>query len=249
MSGYQHRRLALEAARYGALRVVATTARDSALHTLRTLIGWADSAPTRAFTVPEPAMPAPLGETADSLVTLALAQRPELSAARFDALTSAAEADLIAAGRVPTPTLSGGLKRERRATGEVADGFVAGITLPVPLWDRRGGAMDAARAETARSEAEVETLRRLTEREVRIAFAAHQALQEQLGLLTTQLGQSAVLARQAAEAAYSEGEIGLVEWLDMVRAYQDAETMYTSLWAEYIARRAALERATGALLF
>ena len=60
---------------------------------------------------------------------------------------------------------------------------------------------------------------------------------------------SAVLGNAAFEAAYAEGEIGLLEWLDAVRAYQEAETTFVSLWAEYIARRAALERATGASLF
>jgi hypothetical protein len=41
----------------------------------------------------------------------------------------------------------------------------------------------------------------------------------------------------------------MLEWLDSVRAYQEAEAAYTTLWSEYIARRAALERATGATLF
>jgi cobalt-zinc-cadmium efflux system outer membrane protein len=249
LSGYQHRRLGLESARYMALRLDALTARDSAIQTLQTLIGWADTTAFPAVPASELAMPDPLRLSVDSLVRLAWSQRPELSAARHDALTSAADASLIAADRIPTPTLSGGFKRERIATGDTFTGFVAGISLPIPLWDRRSGALDAARSVTAQREAEVETLRRQTEREVRIAFAAHQSLRDQLVLLAAQLGESASLARQAAETAYNEGEIGLVEWLDMVRAYQEAEALYTSLWVEYVARRAALERATGALLF
>jgi cobalt-zinc-cadmium efflux system outer membrane protein len=194
-------------------------------------------------------MPAPLEQSPDSLVRLAWSQRPELRVARLEALISTADANLIAADRVPTPTLSAGLKRDRLATGEVFNGFVAGISVPVPLWDRRGGAIAAARSVTAQRDAEFELMRRQTEREVRIAFAAHQSLHEQLTLLAAQLGEPASLARRAAESAFAEGEIGLVEWLDMVRAYQEAETSYTTLWVEYIARRAVLERATGAPLF
>jgi outer membrane protein TolC len=63
------------------------------------------------------------------------------------------------------------------------------------------------------------------------------------------LGDEAMRARRAAEAAYGEGEISLLEWLDSARAYQEAEAAHATLWAEYIARRAALERATGATLF
>lgn len=249
LSGYQHRRLALEAARYLALRLQAATARDSALQTLRTQLAWTDAPPPTDAGATDLIMPQPLAVTLDSLVRLALTRRPELVIARLDARASAAATALVAADRIPTPTLTAGFKREQVATGERFNGFVAGLTVPLPLWDRRGGAVDAARSETAQRGADVDHLRRETERDVRIAFAAHQGLEEQLLLLAPQLGQSATIARQAAEVAYLEGEIGLVEWLDMVRAYQEAETMYTSLWAELMARRAALERATGAPLF
>ncbi len=248
-SGYQHRRLSLEAARYMTLRLEATTARDSALQTLRAQIGATGSFALPTDVVSELVIPPPLNATPDSLVRLAWSQGHELRAARLDVQSSAAAAALIAADRIPTPTLSAGLMRERVATGEGFNGFVASVAFPLSLWDRRGGAVDAARSETAKREAEVEHLQQLTERDVRIAFAGHQSLHAQLMLLAPQLGQSAALARQAAEVAYAEGEIGLIEWLDMVRAYHEAETTYTSLWAELIARRAALERATGALLF
>ncbi len=250
VSGYRHRRLSLEAGRYAALRVQALVVRDSAIQTLASLIGLADStghagSPVLADTL----TPAPLTQPADSFVALALLRRPELRGAMREAEAGAAEARLARAERIPTPTLSGGFKHERLATGGSLSGFVAGVSLPLPLWDRRGGAIEAARAEAARREAEVAGLQRQTAREVRAAFAAHQGLAAQLELLDAQLGADARRAHRAAEAAYAEGEIGLLEWLDAVRAYQEAETTYATLWAEYITRRAALERATGASLF
>ena len=250
VSGYQHRRLALEAARYAALRAEALVARDSATHTLASLTGLADSAgQTAPLVLGDTLIPGPLTLPADSLVALALLRRPELRGAVLEAEAGAAEARLARAERMPMPTLSGGFKHERLATGESLSGFVAGVSLPLPLWDRRSGAVDAARAETARREAEVAGIRRQTASEVRNAWAAHQALAAQLELLEARLGDDARRARSAAEAAYAEGEIGLLEWLDTVRAYQEAETTYATLWAEYITRRAALERATGASLF
>lgn len=250
VSGYQHRRLTLEAARYAALRVEALVARDSAIQTLASLTGLADSTgPPGTLVLPDALTPAPLTQPVDSFVALALARRPELRGAVLEAEVGAADARLARADRVPTPTLSAGFKRERLTTGESLGGFVAGVSLPLPLWDRRGGAVDAARARAAGREAEVAVLRRQTVREVRTAFAAHQALAAQLELLQARLGDDAARARRAAEAAYAEGEIGLLEWLDAVRAYQEAETTVVTLWSEYIARRAALERATGASLF
>ncbi len=250
VSGYQNRRLQLEAARYAALRVEALVTRDSAVRTLASLIGFSDSAdaPTPLRLV-DTLTPAPLTLPVDSLVTRALASRAELQAAQLDAQASLAEARLARAERIPTPVLSGGYKNERLTTGETLNGFVAGVSLPLPLWDRRGGAVQAARADAARRAAEVEGLRRQTIREMQTAFATHQALAGQLAALDAQLGDEAMKARRAAEAAYGEGEISLLEWLDSVRAYQEAEALHATLRAEYIARRAALERATGATLF
>jgi outer membrane protein, heavy metal efflux system len=250
VSGYQNRRLQLEAGRYSALRLEALVARDSAVRMLASLIGRSDSADTRRpFELVDTLMPAPLTLGVDSLVAQALARRAELRAAELEAQAGLAEARLASAERVPTPVLSGGYKNEQLTNGESLNGFVAGVSIPLPLWDRRGGAVEAARADAARRSADVESLRRQTVREVQTAFDAHQALAGQLAALETQLGEEATKARRAAQAAYGEGEISLLEWLDSVRAYQEAETTYVTLWSEYIARRAALERATGATLF
>ncbi|HUG35560.1 MAG TPA: TolC family protein, partial [Candidatus Limnocylindrales bacterium] len=247
VSGYQHRRLTLETARYAALEAEALVARDSMIGLLASLTGLADDAGPLVLT--DTLGPGPLPVAGDSLVALALARRPDLRAAELEAEAAAAESRLTRAERAPTPVLMGGYKHERTAAGEALDGFVAGVSLPLPLWDRRGGAIEAARAVTRQREAEAEALRRHTAREVRAAFAAHQALARQLEALRAALGDEALKARRAAESAYAEGEIGLLEWLDAVRAYQEAETTFATLQAEFIARRAALERATGATLF
>lgn len=247
VSGYQHRRLMLETARYSALEAEAVVVRDSAIGLLTSLTGLGDAGGSLVLT--DTVAPGPLALAADSLVALALARRPDLRAALLDAEVASAESRLSRAERVPTPVLIGGYKHERTAAGESLGGFVAGVSLPLPLWDRRGGAVEAARAAAQQREAEVESLKRHTAREVRAAFAAHEALADQLEALRGALGDEALKARRAAESAYAEGEIGMLEWLDSVRAYHEAEATFATLQAEYIARRAALERATGATLF
>ena len=147
--------------------------------------------------------------------------------------------------RIPTPTFSGGYKRQDINTS-VLEGFVAGVSLPLPIWDRNGGAVSAARAEEDRGASELESVRRHTRNEVVATYEAMQAIGGALALLSPQLGDNAVKARSAAEVAYGEGEIGLLEWLDAVRAFEEAEATYATMVAEYTTRRAALERAVGA---
>jgi cobalt-zinc-cadmium efflux system outer membrane protein len=249
VSGFHHRRLKLESARYAAARLEALTVRDSALYALASLTGLADSADAYSFQLVDTLVPAPLPAPVDSLVTLALARRPELRASRLEADAGVAEARLTASERIPNPVVSGGYKHERQVGTGGLGGFVVGASLPLPLWDRRGGAVAAAHAEARRRTSEWESERLRTVREVRAAYNAHQVLVDELAILGARLDADAPPARRAAEAAYAEGEISLLEWLDSVRAYQEAQIRFAMLWAEYVARRAALERATGATLF
>ncbi len=122
------------------------------------------------------------------------------------------------------------------------------VALPLPLWDRRRGATDAARAVSQRVEAEREDLRRNVAREVEHAWRMLAAVTEQLDALRPLLGADAQLALQAAGTAYAEGEISLVEWLDAVRAYHEAQSSFAILQANHVIRIMTLERAVGAVL-
>ena len=245
ISGYQHRRLRLEAARYTALELEARVARDSAIRTLRLLTGTdagrlqlVDSLPPTALTIP-----------VDSLVSRALENRAELRVANLDTQAAEAEMEVTRADRRPLPVVSAGYKTERVADGERLHGFIVGLSLGLPLWDRKGGAIEFAQGEAGRRAADLAALRRDTRAEVEAAVDAMVALNGELTGLLAELGEEAVRARGAAEAAYNEGEITLIEWLDAVRAYHEAETTYITLWSEYVTRRAELQQATGVLLF
>jgi outer membrane protein TolC len=71
---------------------------------------------------------------------------------------------------------------------------------------------------------------------------AVRAADRQQAALRAQLGPEAEAALQAAEVAFAEGEITLLEWLDAVRAYQEAEAAFADVLAESYTQRAALER-------
>ena len=262
VSGYADRRLRLEGARYAALAAQAALARDSARLALVGLL--ADSASGRPglaagalvldarvldsvgvtpAAAGEPA--APLAATADSLQTLALSRRAELRIAQLEREAAAAGVRLARTERLPIPVLTAGVKTERTPDIDGFRGLVAGVSLPLPLWDRREGAVAAAEADTRVLDAELAGLRRQIAREVAEALAASQAVEAQLSELRPRVAEDTDAALRAVRVAYAEGEITLVEWLDAVRAYQDAQSTVAMLQAESIIRRAALERAVG----
>jgi cobalt-zinc-cadmium efflux system outer membrane protein len=244
ISGYSNRRIGLEAARYATVRAEADLAHQSARLTLATLLGAAGE-PMLALALDEAlatSPPPPL----DSLQAKALAVRPELRAAEAETLASAADARTATREAFPGPLAGLGFKNERGAGGnQDFNGFVLTVSVPIPVWDRRGAAASAFEAEGRVHASEITRLHREISREVELAWAALNTVEEQLAVIGPELGESSQAALRAAEAAYLEGEISLVDWLDAVRAYQEAESSFATLQAESVIRRAALERAVG----
>lgn len=248
ISGFAARRIRLERSRYAALRVEAALAQRTGRAELATLL--ADTTATdhlaAAGELPTVRSSPP---TVDSLVALAWVQRGDLQASRLEIDAAIADARRAGHERLAPVTLTAGTKREELPGGDRMSGLVAGVALPLPLWDRRGGAVAAADAESRRRVADALALRRRVMREVREAAEAFGAAQEQVALLGDSVQSDATLALRAAQTAYAEGEISLLEWLDTVRAWQETEITIANLRAEVIVRAAALERAVGTPLF
>jgi outer membrane protein, heavy metal efflux system len=263
VSGYAHRRLGLEAARYGVLRATSALDVRAARLALAALIASAaDSiAPLAArITLADSLLASSLAGTGtgprpdlagmgvpDTLLSAAYANRAELRAVQLEADAAAAEAQLAGRSRIPVPALSAGVKREQLpGVAERASGLAAGVALPLPLWDRGGGTVAAAEAESRRAIAAAESVRRQTAREVVEAYEGVRATLEQMELLRSSASaDDQRLALRAAQVAYAEGEISLLEWLDAVRAYQETQAEWTTLHAAAAIRRAELARATG----
>ncbi len=247
VSGYEARRMRLEGARYAALRAQTALARRTAYVALAALVGTpAESLVLQALAPSDSLPPAPSAIGRDSIVALALGRHPGIVAAEGQAAAALADARAVGRERWPVPIASAGWKTERAGTdGPRLDGFVAGVALPLPFWDFRGGAVAAADADARHRAADVDIERRRVAREVEEAHAALLAAEEEVARLGPALGPEAAAALGAAEAAYAEGEISLVEWLDAVRAFHEAESVFVTLRAELHIRRAALERAIG----
>jgi outer membrane protein, heavy metal efflux system len=179
-----------------------------------------------------------------ALIDQALANRgdyraSEISRARFEAERSAATRL-----QIPTPSLTGGLKRSDLG-GTSSSGYQVSVDLAIPLFGRGQAATALATAQKARAQAEAESWRLQIEAEVRAAY----------DVAAIQL-ERAIRYQESAEAiagplatigrvAYEEGELSILELLDAERQALDARLTVLELAAA--ARRAAIEldRVTG----
>lgn len=178
--------------------------------------------------------PAPLG----SLVERALANRGdhrsrEISIARFDAERSAATRL-----RIPTPSLTGGLKRSDIG-GTTRSGYQVSVDVAIPLGNRGQAATAAAAARMARAQADAESSRLQIETAVRTAHSLARLQQERAARYQASATAVAEPLVEVARIGYEEGELGILELLDAERQALDARLQALELAAA--ARLAAIE--------
>jgi outer membrane protein, heavy metal efflux system len=118
--------------------------------------------------------PAALPDEA-ALVARALAERPDLAAARDDRLRLESEAGLAARrGVVPNPVLRG-FYRQERVEEHIAGGE---ISVPLPIFNREQGTQAALRAQASAAAAETQRLESQIPRQVHVALVRRAAAVE-----------------------------------------------------------------------
>jgi len=246
-SGYEARRLRLEQARQSGQRAELEAERLEAFATLATLIG---RDPETIVLDPNARVgPVTVGVSADSLLTLATAVDGAVVVAAAEASVARAELTRARGDRVPVPTLGLGYKEERGGSSETFRGYIAQLSLPLPVWGGRGAAVSAASAMAARMDAQAQAARLQARRAVLSTTARLDGLAQHLSALDAALEADAERAGVAADSAFAGGAMTLLEWLDAVRAFADAGAERASVAADYLAALAELERLTGLTLF
>lgn len=185
-------------------RTLAVAQRELAL-----LIGRTVEQPLRAV-APSPVLAQPQGDV-DALRNEAFARRPDLNAALAAVQAGQAEVDLVKAERF-FPELKVGLKYEAaRDFDAVGQSGLLTLSIPLPLFNRRDGDLDRARAEVARQEAQVELARRRIEKEVSTAAqqvaASRQIVDRYVESILPQQERNFRLLREA----YAIGEIRVTD--------------------------------------
>jgi outer membrane protein, heavy metal efflux system len=144
-----------------------------------------------------------------------LGAHPLLAQSRADIATSLATLDRERALRIPQPVAFAEFENQPDLRF-----WRTGVTVPIPLWDRRQGQIDEAKANTSQAASVLyqRTLELLSALER--AYEQYQLADQQATSLESGSLRAAESAVEAAKAAYRFGERGIMEVLDAQRVLQ-----------------------------
>lgn len=146
------------------------------------------------------------------------------------------------AERVPDLGVSGGVRR--LGAGEVTT-FVVGASIPLPLWSRGRGSVDAAEADRQAAAARAQDVALELRSSLRAAVESYQAAQESYELIAgTLVPRNEDVLRQLA-AGYRSGRFSSLEYLEGQRSLLEAELQRIDAAAGAWRARLALERLLG----
>ncbi|HUG42223.1 MAG TPA: TolC family protein [Longimicrobiales bacterium] len=177
----------------------------------------------------------------EQALELALARRGEVAAAEAAVESERAAASVARRERIPDLTATGGYKTQ-------SDGFTGaflGLSLPLPVLDRRAGAVDAADARAAAAESRLALTRRQVENDVRRALDTYESLSLRAELLGATAMDEAADMLEIARIAYAEGEMELIDLLDAAEALWELRTAEARLRADLWTGYYDVERAVG----
>ena len=154
---------------------------------------------------------APLSE----LRTQVLAAHPALAQAKMQVAQAEAQVADQRALRIPQPNIYGEYELQPDLTF-----YRFGVTVPLPIWNRRKGPIDAAKAEASKEQAisrrrQVEIIAALER-----SYDQYELTDKQVQSLQAGSLYEAEAAVKAAQAAYKFGERGILEVLDAQRVLQ-----------------------------
>ena len=239
ISLYELRRLLVERTRYENRLAEALLAVSAARRALTFLLlpeaDAADVAPSGPLGVlpPEP--------TLDGVLENAISRRQEIVAARSEVEAARAGVRLARAERIPDITATGGSKRQ----SDGLSGFFLGVSIPLSLFDRSAGAIEATEAQVQSAEERLALTSRQVENDLSRAIESYRSLRGRSELLGENLLEEDPDLLQIAQVAYDAGEMDLVQLLDAAEALWDARTAQARLKADLWTAYYDLERAAG----
>lgn len=120
-----------------------------------------------------------------------------------------------------------------------------GVSLPLPLWDKKKGEIATATAAQEKALAELEKLRREILRDVATASQNLTASKDSLAFYTPTMRDKLKSALDAATQGYSEGRTPLLLYLEAQRTYFDTQADYFDTLQKVFTTQAELESAIG----
>lgn len=238
ISGYNLRRLKLERARLEQRLAAARIERDAARRELAArILGDSDTVAVATEGLPE----GPPPEIGREAALSAALHRPAVTAGRRAVEAADAEASSARLGRIPDLRLTGGYKTQ----SDDFDGAVLGVSLSLPLFDRKGGAVQAAEARRSAADTRLALRRRAARNDVLRALDRYRSVRHRSRIVGEELLAPSGELLEIARIAYAAGDMELVELLDGADAYLASRLTALDLRAELWRAWHELERAMG----
>ncbi len=215
-------------------------ARDLQVIRQRLAASWGASAPR--FTRAEGDLFARRALPSFELLAELLERSPEIELRAAEIRQRSAEVSLAETGRVPDVTVEGGV---RRLEGRGEHALVAGVSLPLPVFDRSQGTIAAARARLLQAEEKG----RATQIRLRAElFGLEQDLRRSASELDGLEREILTEAREALElsrAGFEAGRFSLLDLLDAQRTFLEVREERLRAAIAYQTAAARIERIIG----
>ncbi|MBI1398373.1 MAG: TolC family protein [Betaproteobacteria bacterium] len=208
-----------------------------ALAELRLLIGVNIPPGTEVVGEPDPKR---LTATIDKLVEEMNEHYPAMQRVRAEVSRAENRLEAERANRIPRPTIFAGVDRDPEQTRTLV-----GVTVPLPLWDRRQGPIGEAVATFQQAGLAAEQTRLDLRHELEINYSRLLVARQQIEAFEGGLIRQAENALRVAEAAFRFGERGFLEVLDAQRVLRQVRTDFLSARFDKQAALIEIERLTG----
>jgi len=171
---------------------------------------------SEALRMPRPLTP-PTDEATD-FVERVVDARTDVAMARAEVAAAHQELALEKARQIPDPALTAGYKRTTSA-----DTAVAGVVIPLPVFDRNTGNVERAAAAERAATSDLESILLQARAQVRTLLQVARDLYERSERAVAQRLRPAEGVRRATRAAFHEGGGELLPLVDAERVYVDAQ--------------------------
>jgi cobalt-zinc-cadmium efflux system outer membrane protein len=150
-----------------------------------------------------------------------------------------AELQLAQVERTPSPKVTAGV-RQLRANDEVA--FIAGVSLPIPVFDRNRGEIARARAEVARAGSDLQQTGLIQTQRLSEAWNAWQSAALEAEALGQEILPQAERAFQLSLSGFKAGRFAYLDVLDAQRTFFEARNQQVAALVKLHIARAEVER-------
>lgn len=166
-------------------------------------------------------------------------QNPDVARWGVELERSRTESDLAASAAIPDLTVSLGIRNFQE---DDSNALVAGLTIPLPLFDRNQGGRKAAVSTVNRVLYQRDAALIQAQTALASAYRALISADTELAVLMQELLPGAQSAFEAASLGYREGKFGFLDVLDAQRTFFEVHGQHVAAMVSYHLAKADIER-------